>query len=48
MSEKVMSFISCLVLEADMKSYIPLEMAAIFFSSEPISTTGYELGVCHG
>ena len=28
--------------------YIPLEMAAIFFSSEPLSKTGYRLGVCHG
>ena len=35
-------------LKADMKSYIPLETAAIFFSSEPFSKTGYKLGVCHG
>ena len=28
-------------IKADMKSYIPLETAAIFFSSEPISKTGY-------
>ena len=34
-------------LKADMESYIPLETAAISFS-EPISKTGYELGVCHG
>ena len=27
--------------KADMKSYIPLETAAIFFSSEPFSKTGY-------
>ena len=32
-------------LKADMKSYIQLEMAAIFSSSEPLSKTGY-LGVC--
>ena len=29
------------VLKADMKSYIPLDTAAIFFSSELISKTGY-------
>ena len=31
----------CLHVKSDMKSYIPLEMAAIIFSSEPISKTGY-------
>ena len=31
-----------------MKSYIPLETAAIFFSCEPISKTGYWLNVCYG
>ena len=31
-----------------MKSYIPLEKAAIFFSCEPLSKPGYYLGVCHG
>ena len=32
-----------------MKSYIPLETTAIFFSSEPFSKTGYIItGVCHG
>ena len=36
------------VLKAYMKSYIQLEMAAIFFSSEPLSKTGYDLEVCHG
>ena len=34
--------------KANMKSYIPLETAAIFFSCEPISKTGYWLGVCYG
>ena len=29
------------VLNANMKSYIPLETAAMFFSSEPLSKTGY-------
>ena len=33
--------------KADMKSYLPLETAAIFFSGEPFSKTGYKLGVCH-
>ena len=32
-----------------MNSYILLQMAAIFFFSiEPLSKTGYRLGVCHG
>ena len=35
-------------LKANMKSYIPLETAAIFFSCEPISKTGYWLGVSYG
>ena len=29
------------LLKADMKNYIPLETAAIFFSSEPFSKTEY-------
>ena len=28
-------------VKADLKSYIPLETASIFFSSEPFSKTGY-------
>ena len=35
-------------VKADMKSYIPLETAAIFFSGEPFSKTRYYLAVCHG
>ena len=31
-----------------MNSYIQLQTAAIFFSIEPLSKTGYWLGVCHG
>ena len=31
-----------------MDSDIPLQTAAIFFSIEPESETGYWLGVCHG
>ena len=31
-----------------MNSYIQLQKAAIFFSIEPLSKTGYWLGVCHG
>ena len=31
-----------------MNSYIQLQTAAIFFSIEPLSITGYWLGVCHG
>ena len=27
--------------KADMKSYVPIKTAAIFFSSEPFSKTGY-------
>ena len=41
-------FLAKLDLEADMNNYIPLETAAIFFSSETFSKTGYSLGVCHG
>ena len=41
-------FGACSDFKADMKSFIPLETAAIFFSSEPFSQTGYWLGVCHG
>ena len=33
------SFIS--ILKAYMKSYIPLELAAIFFSGEPFSEAGH-------
>ena len=36
------------VLKADMNSDIRLQMAAIFFSDELLSATGYWLGVCHG
>ena len=35
-------------LKADMNSYILLQTAAIFFSNELLSETGYWLGVCHG
>ena len=35
-------------LKANMNSYIQLRTAAIFFSIEPLSKTGYWLGVCHG
>ena len=31
-----------------MNSYIPLQTAAIFFSDDILSETGYWLGVCHG
>ena len=31
-----------------MKCYKPLETAAMFFSCEPISKTGYRIGVCYG
>ena len=34
--------------KANMNSYIQLQTAAIFFSIEPLSKTGYWLGVCHG
>ena len=37
-----------LCLKANMKSYIQLETAAIFFSCEPIFKTGYWLGVWYG
>ena len=37
-----------MILKADMKNYIPLETAAIFFSCEPISKTGYWIDVCYG
>ena len=33
--------------KADLNSDIPLEMA-VLISSEPLSKTGYWLGVCHG
>ena len=36
------------VVKANMNSYILLQMAAIFFSIEPLSQTGYCLGVCYG
>ena len=36
------------VLKANMNSYILLQTAAIFFSIEPLSKTGYWQGVCHG
>ena len=35
-------------LKANMNSYIQLQTAAIFFSIEPLSKTGYWLGECHG
>ena len=35
------------IVKANMKSYIPLETAVIFFSCELISKTGYWLGVCY-
>ena len=35
-------------IKANMNSYIQLQTAAIFFSIEPLSKTGYWLGVCHG
>ena len=34
------------IFKADMKSYILLQTAAVFFSIEHISKTGYWLGVC--
>ena len=36
------------LLKANMNSDIPLQTAAIFFSDELLSETGYWLGVCHG
>ena len=35
-------------IKDDMKSYIPLETATIFFLANLFSKTGYWLGVCHG
>ena len=37
-----------MLIKANMKSYIQLETAAVFFSCEPISKTGYRLGVYYG
>ena len=37
--EKIM--VHLLVIKANMNSYILLQMAAIFFSIEPFSKTGY-------
>ena len=36
------------LFKADMNSDIPLQTAAIFFSDELLSETGYWLGVRHG
>ena len=40
--------VSNIYLKADMNSDILLQTAAIFFSDELLSETGYWLGVCHG
>ena len=48
-TECLVYYTSCEYLfKANMNSYIQLQTAAIFFSIEPLSTTGYWLGVCHG
>ena len=44
---KLLNYEHQILFKANMKSYIPLETAAIFFS-EPFSKTGYKLVVCHG
>ena len=36
------------VFKANMNSDKPLQTAAIFFSDELLSETGYWLGACHG
>ena len=38
----------CTLIKANMNNYIQLQTAAIFLSIEPLSKTGYWLGVCHG
>ena len=35
-------------VKANMNSEILLQTATIFFSIEPLSKTGYWVGVCHG
>ena len=41
------SIVECGV-KAKVSVILPMETAAIFFSREPLSKTGYWLGVCHG